>query len=536
MEKYKIDAEREQQLMAKYDLSPLCARVLSCRGCDDDLIESLLTAASLQDPIHAKGMCTVVERIHQARAQKEKVLVCGDYDADGICATAIMVDALRMFGITCGFYIPDRLKEGYGLREKTVDMAKERGYSLLITVDNGVRAFEALKRAKRLGIDVIVTDHHHLDESQPLSCYSLLHPSLMGPAFSGLCGAGLAMEVSSALETLNERQIVYAGIASIGDVMKMSGETRSIVKLCIRLLNAQKARSIQLLANDSSVWDETKVAFQIVPKLNVTGRLSDRANANNTVRYLLSENGNDLVSLSKQISTLNDMRKAMSSQMYEVALNKADHQSDFIIISDDSFHEGLVGLVAGKLCDELQRPCMVLASKGDMLRGSIRSCNGVDLTDFFDGLKCLNEYGGHAQAAGISFARKDLSKVKLYVQQKMQQTVLQEPQEDVYIPVDEGMLTLEQVDSLKRIRPFGNGFEEPLFCIEDLMIAETRTLSGDKHMKWTSRSGMELLYFNVSSKMQDLKEGGFRSFGGTVGINQFRYQKKVNMIVSKAER
>ena len=489
MEKYKIDAEREQQLMAKYDLSPLCARVLSCRGCDDELIESLLTAASLQDPFHAEGMHTVVERIHQARAQKEKVLVCGDYDADGICATAIMVDALRMFGITCGFYIPDRLKEGYGLREKTVDMAKERGYSLLITVDNGVRAFEALKKAKRLGIDVIVTDHHHLDESQQLPCHSLLHPSLMGPAFSGLCGAGLAMEVSSALETLNERQIVYAGIASIGDVMKMSGETRSIVKLCIRLLNAQKVRSIQLLA-----------------------------------------------SLSKQISTLNDMRKAMSSQMYEVALNKADHQSDFIIISDDSFHEGIVGLVAGKLCDELQRPCMVLASKGDMLRGSIRSCNGVDLTDFFDGLKCLNEFGGHAQAAGISFARRDLSKVKLYVQQKMQQTVLQEPQEDVYIPVDEGMLTLEQVDSLKRIRPFGNGFEEPLFCVEDLMIAETRTLSGDKHMKWTSKSGMELLYFNVSSKMHDLKEGGFRSFGGTVGINQFRYQKKVNMIVSKAER
>ncbi len=184
MEKYKIDAEREQQLMAKYDLSPLCARVLSCRGCDDELIESLLTAASLQDPFHAEGMHTVVERIHQARAQKEKVLVCGDYDADGICATAIMVDALRMFGITCGFYIPDRLKEGYGLREKTVDMAKERGYSLLITVDNGVRAFEALKKAKRLGIDVIVTDHHHLDESQQLPYHSLLHPSLMRPAYS----------------------------------------------------------------------------------------------------------------------------------------------------------------------------------------------------------------------------------------------------------------------------------------------------------------------------------------------------------------
>lgn len=530
-----IDQKREEELAERFGLSPLCARVCACKGKSDAQVAALIASPALSDPFAAKGMTAFVSRLKQALEAKEKVLVCGDYDADGICATAIMVDALRRYGLTVGFYIPDRIKEGYGLNVRIVEMAKQRGYTLLVTVDNGVRAFAALARARQLGITVLVSDHHVMEEAA-LDCFALLHPHTMGEAFETLSGAGVALELSRALGCENDRQIVYAGIAAIGDVMEMRGETRAIVKLCIALLSKQKVRSIQLLANDSSPWDESKIAFQIVPKLNVTGRLADRCNVNNTVRYLLSDNGSDLLNVSKQITTLNEMRKAMSAQMVERAKERLSLHSSFLIVSDPSFHEGIVGLVAGKLCEMYARPCMVLAWKGDLLRGSIRSVEGVDLSHFFDDLSCLKEYGGHAQAAGIAFDRSDLAKVERYVETRMQSLLpLASPKID-YIPLLKELATVEQVASLQQLRPFGNGFEEPLFALKDLTIVDTRTLGGEQHMKWVEESGMELLYFYAKERMADFKEGGFCQFGGTLSINQFRHQRKVNMILREIER
>ena len=536
MKERSIDILRENELMNTFDLSRLCARVLTCKEMNDEEITMLLSAPQWCDPMRAVGMREVIDRICLAREQKEQVLVCGDYDADGICGTAILVDALRSFGIQTGFYIPNRLTEGYGLHSETIDMAKAKGYSLLITVDNGVRAFEAVRHAKNAGMDVIVTDHHVLDETQPLLCDLLLHPQRMGEDFRMLSGAGIAFEITRALQIQKDKYVVYAGIAAIGDVMEMRGETRMIVKQCIKILNQNRVRSIQLLANDSSAWDETKIAFQIVPKINVTGRLADRCNANNTVRYLLSEDGNVLINVSKQIHSLNDMRKSMSTQMMEVALKKITADSAFIIVSDASFHEGIVGLVAGKLCEQFQRPCMVLAPKGDLLRGSIRSVPGVDLSSFFNDLSCLKEFGGHAMAAGIAFDRHDLGKVELYAQQHIQSLLPLAADEPIYIPIEKDLLTAKEVKSLSMLRPFGNGFEEPRFCVKDLSIRSARILGNQQHMKWVEESGMELLYFNVKDRMYDLKEGGFKKFAGKLSVNHFKKKKKVNMILETIER
>lgn len=526
-----IDPMREEELMRRYHLSRLCARVLAAQALSVDDMQALFQPPALADPLTAQGMKEVIARIQLARDRHEKVMVCGDYDADGICATAIMVDALRRFGLECGFYIPNRFNEGYGLHAHTVELAAQKRYALLITVDNGVRAHEALQKAKELGIEVIVTDHHAIDESCPPQCTILLHPFLMGKPFETLSGAGTALEVSRALGTENERQIVLAGIAAIGDVMEMRQETRNIVRQCIAILNEKKVRCIQLLANDSSPWDETKIAFQIVPKLNVTGRLADKANANNTVRYLLSDNGALLMNMAAQISDLNALRKTMSEQMSRTAMEKADHSRAFLVICDPSFHEGIVGLVAGKLCEQFDKPCMVLAQKGSQCRGSIRAPKGMDLTSFFDELDCLQEYGGHAQAAGIGFAMEDLPKVIQYAQQKLRERPIQQQPEQTLLPVSEDMLTLNEVRSLDVLRPFGNGFEEPLFCIQRPHITDSRTLSNDKHMKWRTASGMELLYFNPGARMQELKNGDFDTFVGTIGINSFRGRRTVNVIV-----
>lgn len=531
MEIKTIDLEYEQALMQRYQLSALCARVLAARMASDEEIQELLEEPRLADPWQAQGMEAVIQRLKQAQKQGEKVLVCGDYDADGICATAILVDALKRFGITCGFYIPNRFREGYGLHEDTVRMAAEKGYSLIVTVDNGVRAFAALERAQELGLEVIVTDHHALDETRELPCRLLLHPQFMGEAFAYLSGAGVALEISRALGCDTPAHIVFAGIAAIGDVMVLKRETRAIVKRCVALLNERKVRSVQLLANDNAPWDEVKIAFQIVPKLNVTGRLADKANANNTVRYLLSENGNELVRVAKQIASLNEMRKAMSQEMSRIALNRLSLTQDFLIVADASFHEGIVGSVAGSLSERFQKPCMVLACKGDQYRGSIRAPQTVDLRTFFTDLDCLLEYGGHAQAAGICFAKEDLARVCTYAQRRIQEQGECAVTPPACIPLSKELLSLRQVESLQRLRPFGNGFEEPLFCVEASEIVDSRTMGGEKHIKWLNRDGVEFVYFNAGERMAQLKEGDFDTFIGTVGVNTFRYQKKVNVFV-----
>ncbi len=296
-------------------------------------------------------------------------------------STAILVDALRRYGIQAGFYIPNRFAEGYGLQKHTVQLAHEKGYRLLITVDNGVKAFDALLEAQRLGLDVIVTDHHAMEEEVP--CKILLHPFLMGYRFETLSGAGVALTVARALKMDTKDHVVFACVAAIADVMELRQETRAIVQLGLQYLKEGACMPIQLLVKERfPKWDENLIAFQVVPKLNTTGRLADMANANNTVRYLLSGNMQQIQHVAEQIKQLNEKRKTMSDQMVQVARTLVRPEYRFQLLFHDSFHEGMAGLVAGKLSEELQIPVMVAAQREQMFKGSIRSLDLLDLTTF----------------------------------------------------------------------------------------------------------------------------------------------------------
>ena len=331
----KLPFDRQKEIQHTFHLSSLCSKVLAAKGLEDDQIEALLEEPVLADPFSATGMNEVIQRLYKAKLSHEKVLVCGDYDADGICSTAILVDAFRAYGIDCGFYIPNRLKEGYGLHPNTVQLAKDKGYGLLITVDNGVKATEALQLAKELQLDVIVTDHHNMDE--PVECLYLLHPFLMGERFSTLSGAGVALEIARALIGDKKEHVVLACVAAIADVMSLTQETRAIVKLGIQYLKQGVCLPIRMLANDRyPKWDEVLIAFQIVPKLNVTGRLADMVNVNNTVRYLLLTSEVEIMNVAKQITNLNDKRKEMSSEMVERAKALVHDEYRFQLLFDDS--------------------------------------------------------------------------------------------------------------------------------------------------------------------------------------------------------
>lgn len=529
-----LQTERVEEIQNKFQLSSLCARVLASKQLQDDEIEELLKKPNLADPFSAKGVKEIADRLYEAKIKKEKVLVCGDYDADGICSTAILYDALRRYGITCGFYIPNRFKEGYGLHKHTVEMADDKGYTLLITVDNGVKAFEALEEAKKRNLDVIVTDHHSMDEEFP--CLYLLHPFEMGERFDTLSGAGVALVLSRALLGEVKEHVVLACVAAIADVMPLRRETRDIVKLGIEYLKQGICQPIQNLVKDRyPKWDEMLIAFQVVPKLNTTGRLADMVNANNTVRYLILSNLEEIQNVSKQIHELNEQRKVMSNEMIEVAKSLIHPEYQFQLLFHDSFHEGMAGLVAGKLSDELQQPVMVVAKREAMFKGSIRSGGLLDLTTFFNGCQNdLSAYGGHKAAAGIGFASEKKQTIQDYVNSKMKHLEIKSDLKYDVIQGCERDLSIKEVESLQRLAPFGCGFEEPLLYFPELAVSGYKPLSNGQHIKWNIQEQCEAMYFNCHKKIDDAASRTTINFIGTLRINAFMGRKKVNIFVTEA--
>lgn len=526
-----IKVKNIEEIRQKYNLTSLCAKVLASKDLSNDQIEEVLSPAKLQDPFHANGMKEVIERIQLAKSKKEKVLVCGDYDADGICATTILYDALCKSGVNCGFYIPNRLKEGYGLHVDTVRLAKEKGYQLLITVDNGVKAFSALEEAQKLAIDVILSDHHSMDD-EPLPCQFLLHPFHMGEDFQYLCGAGVALEISRALIGDCKEHLALACVATIGDCMPLWKESRAIVRLGMQYLQEGVCQPLQFLRDDiRAKWDEELIAFQIVPKLNATGRLADIANANNTVRYLLSNSLQQIQAVSKQIKDLNNTRKVMSEEMYMLAKSLVQKEDRFLIVSHEQFHEGLVGLIAGKLFEDFQQPVMVLTKHGNTYKGSIRSGDFLDLTTFFQDFDGLLAYGGHRCAAGIGFDIDKLDSLKEYVQNKMQHISMESEKKYSVLKIDEKDLSLQEVESLQLLAPFGQGFEKPLFYVKDCDIQKMNLLKEGKHVKWETMNQMECLYFHVQEKYKQWVDKKKLGFIGHVRVHTFRAMKKVNLFV-----
>lgn len=520
----KLKTTNEEYIKSHFSLSDFASKVLASMSLTTEQLESLSDTTSLQD-VDVSFVQPIIERLMQAKVNNEKVLVCGDYDCDGVCATTIMYDTLQRMGIEAGYYIPNRFEEGYGLHVNTVTLAHEKGYAILLTVDNGVKAQEALQLARNKGIEIILTDHHHYSNDELIYDY-FLHPNELETYYENMCGAGMAFLISKAALGLIQEHIILAAIATIGDVVPLFGLNRLLVKEGITLLNAKMYPAIQLLQNDSTLWDSTKIAFQIVPKLNCVGRLADRANVNTLVRFLCSQNRIEMNAYAKTLHALNEERKQLMLEMEKEALPLVE-ESLFPVVASTTFHEGLNGVLASKLVTSMRKPTMVLSIHNGICKGSIRS-NCVDLTDFFVPIKdVLLSYGGHKQAAGISFLETHLPTIKDFIKTRMEK---EDTEEEIFVlPISKEEANVDNVASLQSLEPFGCGFSLPLFCIEDT-IDSIQSLSAGKHIKYTS-SHLSYLYFNQGNRLQTDKTNTTYQFLGKLQINDFRNQKSVNMIV-----
>lgn len=515
-----------QDIAKKYNISLLAAKILSSKDLAFSDMDKIMSAERLYQP-DKRFFNKIINRIIQAKRNNEKIIICGDYDCDGICATTIMYKAITKLGIQAGYYIPNRLTEGYGVSCKTIQMASKKGYNLLITVDNGVKAKEALSLAKSLKMDVIITDHHHYNDDD-LICDYFLHPDLFHDYYQNMCGAELSYLIFEQLHGEDKNMLILAGIATIGDAMPLIGFNRYLVKRTLNLLNQGYNDPIQALESTSQKWTTNKISFQIVQKLNSIGRMANIANVNRMVNYLLLNNDDDIEKMSLQITDTSIKRKQLTDEMNLKALNMIDENDDFIIIYDKTFSEGINGIVASKICDSYQKPCVIFSENKNILKGSIRS-NSIDLTTFFDEISDdFLAYGGHKFAAGISIDKDYLNEFIKYCNKKIRDCEINEP-EIAYLGI-ESKVSVADLKNLDVLEPFGQGFEKPYFMIDD-HINDIKILSQGKHLKYLGDK-YEYLLFNRGKSFNKYDFNKYKKFIGDLDINEFRGKTSINMIVS----
>ncbi len=513
------------------EITAFAQKVLNFLEPDPTEQKNILALADESAPSQADEMKKFKCRIIQARQKNEKVMVAGDYDCDGVISTSIMVDALRTLGIETGFYIPDRLHEGYGLRPKIVELAAAKGYSLLITVDNGVAANEALKKAKEIGLEVIVTDHHQFDEENPPECSLFIHPCKLEEPYQKLCGAGLVYEIFRSYGLVKPEYLQWAATATIADCMPVRDENRTIIRHGLAAMNDNCELHLALLTKKSHM-NETDIAFQIVPRINCIGRLSNMANVNSFVRYFLNPDRRQISSYAFKVDELNSRRKQMSSQITELARGKLRLSRPVLMASDPSFHEGIIGTAAGGLCEQYRKPVIIVSESANGCKGSMRAPEGFDCVNFLKPFEKFEALGGHKGAAGFTVAKENLEEFDKFVFRHGREIEWNRPEANL-IPITEEEITIENIQSLDALRPFGKTFEAPKFVLKNPRITSVFDLSNGKHRKFTLAGGATALHFNQTSQDMQASVLSIKEIHGTLEISEYQNRKTPGMIIDE---
>lgn len=477
-----------------YLASLLCARGITTSAQAADFLNP--SAAQLYDPMLLGGMDKACVLIHEAAKKRQVVAVYGDYDADGVCASAIVIETLEALGIRAFSYIPARLTEGYGINAEAVTtLAGQAG--LLISVDCGITAVEEVRLARSLGMTVILTDHHTLPDTLP-SADAIVHPQLAEYPDPSLCGAGVAWKLSCALLGLERAMtgLDLAALATVADLVPLQGENRVIVSLGLKALQHTDRPGLRELMrvagiSEGAMVHSEHVAFQIAPRLNAGGRL---ATAQEALSLLLTREPERAVTLAARLDSLNRERREVEQLVQKEAaalLRNVDlSQRRSIVLYQPHWNPGVVGLAAGKLAERWNYPCIVLSKNGEELSGSGRSAGEIDL---YDALKdcegLLTRFGGHRMAAGLALKEDKLAEFiacfdKAVRAQLETGDLIPEIVYDTVLPLDK--VTLETVGLLEQLAPFGLGNPSPVFLMEDVRFVSARAVgSNQAHLKLT---------------------------------------------------
>ncbi|MFO7820173.1 MAG: single-stranded-DNA-specific exonuclease RecJ, partial [Halanaerobacter sp.] len=507
---YSQDIDLPQWLLDRVDGDELLARLLIQRGVDTKKeVEQFLNPASYQpsEPADFPGLEEAADLILRAASREDSICVYGDYDADGVTSTAILVTMLEAVTSAVEYHIPDRFSEGYGLDKGVIKDLAQQGIDLIITCDCGISNHEEVSLAKELGLDIIVTDHHDLPEKLPHSADAIVSPKLLDQDHQAyhLPGAGisyfLAQEVliREGQDKLAASLIDLAALAIVADVVRLRGENRYLLQKGLKSLAATNWDGVAELCRRAGVElfqiSEVDIGFRLGPRLNAAGRI-DKGDI--AVELLLSQEEERAKFLAEKLDEINEERKEIGKQMKEEALTLTSENEGkrAIVLYQPHWHQGVVGITAGRLAEKFNVPVLLLCDKRDeegVITGSARSIEGINIrASLAECKEQLISFGGHAGAAGCSLDRGDWPDFKDCLEDLLNKE-LEELGEERKIKVDDKLnlaeTDLDLYEKLRRLAPFGEGNPKPLFYDTDLEVANYRSLNTEDNFKLTLSDG-----------------------------------------------
>ena len=528
--------------------APLAAMVLASRGIGDDRQARayLDCNAPLLDPFLMTDMDKAAGRVGLAMSRGEKIAVFGDYDVDGITATCLLTDFLRRHGADVVSYIPGRLEEGYGLNAIAIHQLHAEGVKLIVTVDCGITAVSEAELCKQLGIDLVITDHHECKQTLP-AAVAVVDPHRCdgGYPHKNLSGVGVAFKLASALcgsqETVLEEYADMVCLGTVADVMPLQGENRVFVARGLESLAHTKRPGIAALMAECGCAPETvsasSIGFMLAPRINAAGRMGQIDLA---VELFLTDDPDKAAEAARGLCELNRQRQAVESEIYRQAVSMLPmgKPPEAIVLADESWHQGVVGIVASRIAEEYACPTFLICLDGEHGKASSRSHGGFNLFASLSALSPLLEsYGGHELAAGFTISRANIPEFRLqicalaaqYYTDDVPRTVL-----DVDCAVSPELLTLHNVDSLQMLEPCGNGCPKPVLMMKNLTIDRISMVGGGRHMRLRLCSGhtyLNAIYFSANPQTVSIQPGDLVDVAFTPQVNEFRGTRTVQMNV-----
>lgn len=561
------DSERIAAFERAARVPAVIAQLLLCRGINDpdrarEFLEPKLTA--LRDPESLPGMTAAADALAKSIAEKRRIVIYGDYDVDGVSATAILWRCLTLLGADVGFYVPHRLEEGYGLNHEAIETLAQQGAKTIVTVDCGVSAVAEAETAQRLGLELIITDHHLIGASLPVAA-AIVHPALPGSSypFAGLSGAGVAFKlawavcqrasqakrVNPAMREFLMQAVALAALGTVADVVPLVDENRVLVHHGLESLKQRPLLGMQHLLKVTELdrkprYSSEDIAFTLAPRINAAGRLGE---ARLAVELLTTSSEDRAGKLASYINELNAQRQHLERSIYLAAHKQATEQFDAgndaaLVLADRGWHAGVIGIIAGRIAEKFHCPTLMISLDELGIKpgiGSARSVPGFDLHQAL--VRCshhLVSCGGHAAAAGFKIEESRVADFRADFCESVAETI--KPNErvaELWIDAEApfSAFTLQIIDQIERLAPFGQGNNRPLLCAHGVRLHEPpkRIGGGGRHLSLTlEQHGVKfrgVSFGNGDWEEELLQVKGPLAVAFRPVINDFRGQRKVEL-------
>ncbi len=538
------------QIAQELSVDPFAALLVTSRGFDniDEINDFFDADAPLSlSPLSIADMGKAAERINRAIDNFEMICVFGDYDADGVTATALLYSYLETRGANVIRYIPDRLTEGYGLNIGAVEELADRGVKLIITVDNGVSAIDEAIRVKELGMQLIVTDHHKVGDVLP-DAYAVVDPHRADcpSRFKEMSGVGVACKLVCALEgddgdILIEEYGDLVALGTIGDVVTLTGENRVMVRRGLRLINDCPRPGINALMAAAGVGDKvfsaSTAAFTVCPRINAAGRMGS---ANKALELLLCDDDETAELLAEEINSMNVLRQKTETEIYANAVLQLGEGSDLIndkviVVDGEGWHQGVIGIVAARIVEKYGRPCIAISRDGENARGSCRSIEGFSVYDaIVSASDCLEHFGGHTLAAGIGLKSSKIAEFRRRVNEYAADKEMPFAIQRIDCRLMPNSISLDILSSMSLLEPFGAGNPQPCFGLFGVKIEETAAVSDGKHIRMiVSKNGARtgVVFFGMPEKRFPFDKDDIVDLAVNLDRNIYNGEERVSVIV-----